>query len=64
MKNISGQSDKRIEDLRTTFVELRKAFLGHAAVITEITVLRILDDMGVISSQFSGMSSQVSDLGT
>ena len=71
LKNISGQSDKRIEDLRTTFVDLRKAFLGHAAVITEITVLRILDDMGVISSQFSGMttqlkwvSSQVSDLGT
>ena len=78
LKNISGQVDKRINDLCTIFVELRKAFLEHATVTTEITVLQILDDVGVISTQLDEMatqiggmttqlkwvSSQVSDLGT
>jgi hypothetical protein len=71
LKNISDQVDKRIEDLCTIFVELRKAFLDHAIVTTEITVLQILDDVGVISAQLDGtttqlkwVSSQVSDLGT
>ena len=71
LKNISGQVDKRINDLCTIFVELRKAFLEHATVTTEITVLQILDDVGVISTQLDGtttqlkwVSNQVSDLGT
>ncbi len=77
LKNISGQVDKRIEDLCTLLVELRKAFLDHATVTTEITVLQILDDVGILSAHISGIStrldgmttqlkwvsSQVSDLG-
>jgi hypothetical protein len=70
---------KSINESKTsapTLVELRKAFLDHAAVTTEITVLQILDDVGTahingISTQLDGMttqlkwvSSQVSDLGT
>ena len=71
LKNISDQVDKRIEDLCAIFVELRKAFVDHAIVTTEITVLQILDDVGVISTQLDGtttqlkwVSNQVSDLGT
>ena len=71
LKNITGQSDKQIGDLRTTFVELRQAFLGYATVTTEITVVQIMDNMGMISTQLNGMtdelkqmSSRVSDLGT
>ena len=70
MKNISGQVDKRIEGLCTTLVELRKAFLDHVAITTEVTVIRILDDVGILSANISGMatqlkwvSSQVSDIG-
>ena len=45
--------------------------MDHAIVTTEITVLQILDDVGVISTQLDGtttqlkwVSNQVSDLGT
>ena len=78
MKNLGSQFDKKIEDFRTTLLELNKAFLDEAAIVTEITAFQILDDMGIISanvgkisSQLDGMatqlkwvSSQVSDAGT
>ena len=78
MKNTGGQVDKKIEDFRTTLLELHKSFLDEAAVTTEITALQILDDVGIISAnvgrvsiQLDGMatqlkwvSSQVSDAGT
>ena len=75
LKNIGGQVNKQIEDFRIAFLDLRKAFLDHAAITTEITALQILDDVGIISanisSQLDGMdtrlkwvSSQVSDAGT
>jgi hypothetical protein len=70
--------DKKIEDFRTTFLELHKAFMDEATITTEITALQILDDVGImsatvggISMSFDGMptrlewvSSQVSDAGT
>ena len=59
LKNISDQVDKRIEDLCAIFVELRKAFVDHAIVTTEITVLQILDDVGVISTQLDGTTTQL-----
>ena len=75
---LGDQVGKKIEDLRTTLIELRKAFLDQAAITTEITALQILDDVGIISasvgrisSQLDGVatqlrwvSSQVSDIGT
>jgi hypothetical protein len=78
LKNTGGQVDKKIEDFRTTFLELHKSFLDEAAITTEITALQILDDVGIISAnvgrvsiQLDGMatrlewvSSQVSDVGT
>ncbi len=78
MKNIGSQVNNQIEDFRTTLLELRKAFLDQATIVTEITALQILDDVGIISanvgrisSQLDGMatqlkwvSSQVSDAGT
>lgn len=71
LKNIASQVDKQIEDFRTTLLEHHKAFLDDAAVVTEITALQILDDMGVISAKVDGMaaqlkwvSSHVSDAGT
>jgi hypothetical protein len=70
LKNISGLVDKQIEGLCSNLVELRKAFLEHATLTTEISVLQILDDVGGISTRLDGMttqlewmSNQVSDLG-
>ena len=78
MKNIGNQVNNQIEDFRIALLQLRKAFFDQAAITTEITVLQILDDVGIISanvgkisSQLDGMatqlkwvSSQVSDAGT
>ena len=78
LKNTGSQVDGKIEDFRTTLLKLHKAFVDEAAVVTEITALQILDDVGIISAnvgrisrQLDGMaaqlkwvSSQVSDTGT
>ena len=78
LDNLGSQVDKQIGDLRTTLIELRKAFLDQAAITTEITALQILDDVGIISAnvgrissrpdgmttQLKWVSSQVSDAGT
>ena len=78
MKSIWKQVDKKIEDYGSTLLEHHKAFLDEAAVVTEITALQILDDVGVISAkvgiisgQLDGMAAQlewvsihVSDTGT
>ena len=59
MVNLGSQVGKQIGDLRTTLIELRKAFLEQAAIITEITALQILDDVGMISANVGRLSSQV-----
>ena len=78
LKNTGSQVDEEIEDFRTTLLKLHKAFMDEAAVVTEITALQILDDVGIISanvgrishqldgmaSQLKWVSSQVSDTGT
>ena len=71
LKNTGGQLDKKIEDFRTTLLELHRLFLDEATITTEITALQILDDVGIISAKLDGMvtqlkwvSSQVSDAGT
>ena len=78
MNSAGSKVDKKIEDFRTTLLELHKSFLDEAAITTEITALQILDDVGIISAnvgrvsiQLDGMatqlkwlSSQVSDVGT
>ena len=78
MKSIWKQVDKKIEDYGSTLLEHHKAFLDEAAVVTEITAIQILDDVGVIyakvgiiSGQLDGMAAQldwvsihVSDVGT
>jgi hypothetical protein len=71
LKNTVGQVDKKIEDFRTTFLELHNAFVAEATVTTEITALQILDGVGIISANIDGIatqlkwvSSQVSDAGT
>jgi hypothetical protein len=64
LKNISGGVDKEIQDLCTTLVELRKAFLDHATVTTEITVLQILDDVGIMSAHINGISTRLDGMST
>jgi hypothetical protein len=76
LKNTGSLVDKKIEDFRTTFLELHKAFMDEANITTEITALQILDDVGIISAkvgaismqfnatQLNWVSSQVSDAGT
>ena len=59
MKNVGGQVNKQIEDFRIALLDLRKAFLDHAAITTEITALQILDDVGIISANVRIISSNV-----
>ena len=51
--NSHWQVDK---DFRTTFLELRKAFLDDATITTEIHALQILDDAGIMSATVGGIS--------
>ena len=62
--NLGSQVGKQIGDLRTTLIELRKAFLEQAAITTEITALQILDDVGMISANVGRMSSQLDGVAT
>lgn len=64
MKNASSQAEKQISNLCSTFVDLRRSFLEHADVITEISVFQILDDMGVVSAKVSGISTQLDKMTT
>ncbi|KAH9046595.1 hypothetical protein EDB84DRAFT_1673989, partial [Lactarius hengduanensis] len=59
LKNAGGQADKKIEDFRSTLLELHKAFLDEATVTTEITALQILDDVGIISANVDIISANV-----
>ena len=64
MKNIGSQVNNQIEDFRTTLLELRKAFLDQATIVTEITALQILDDVGIISADVGRISSQLDGMAT
>jgi hypothetical protein len=64
LANLGSQVGKKIGDLRSTFIELRKAFLDQAAVTTEITALQILDDVGIISANIGTISSQLDGVAT
>ena len=61
---LGDQVGKKIGDLRTTLIELRKAFLDQAAITTEITAFQILDDVGIISASVGRISSQVDGVAT
>ena len=56
---IGSQVDGKIEGFRTTVLELHKAFVDEAAVVTEVTALQILDDVGVISANVGIISADV-----
>jgi hypothetical protein len=64
LKNTVGQVDKKIEDFRTTFLELHKAFVDEANITTEITALQILDGVGIISANVGGISIQLDGMAT
>ena len=60
MKHATGsQIDGKIDNFRTTLIELHKAFVDEAAVVTEVTALQILDDVGVISANVGIISAEV-----
>ena len=56
---IGSQVDEKIEGFRTTILELHNAFVDEAAVVTEVTALQILDDVGVISANVGIISADV-----
>ena len=59
-KHATGsQVDGKIEGIRATLLELHKAFVDEAAVVTEVTALQILDDVGVISANVGIISATV-----
>jgi len=64
LKNTGSPVDKKIEDFRTTLLELRKAFLGEATITTEITALQIRDDVGIISADVGRISSHLDEMAT
>jgi hypothetical protein len=64
LANLGSQVGKQIGDLRTTLIELRKAFLEQAAITTEITALQILDDVGITSANVGRISSQLDGVDT
>jgi hypothetical protein len=51
--------DGKIKGFSTTLLELHKAFVDEAAVVTEVTALQILDDVGVISANVGIISADV-----
>ncbi|KAF8815811.1 WD40 repeat-like protein [Phlegmacium glaucopus] len=55
LKNIGSPSDDKIAKLCDKLVQLRKAFLDHATVATEIKVLQILDHVDTLSKQISDL---------
>ena len=59
LKNFGSQVDKKIEDSCSNLLEHYKAFLDEAAVVTEITALQILDDVGLISAKVGLISAEV-----
>jgi hypothetical protein len=60
LKHATGSKvDGKIEGIRTTLLELHKAFVDEAAVVTEVTALQILDDVGVISANVGIISADV-----
>jgi hypothetical protein len=59
LKNTVSEVDKTIEDFRTTFLKLHKAFVDEATITTEITALQILDGVGIISANVGGISIQL-----
>ena len=58
MKNIRGQVDGKIEHYRTILARLRNDFLARAAVTTEVTVLRMQDDVSTTPVK-QGRSAQL-----
>ncbi|KAF8265039.1 hypothetical protein EI94DRAFT_390969 [Lactarius quietus] len=64
LKHIGSQVDKKIEDFRSTFMQLHKAFVDEASITTEITALQILDDVGIISANVGRISSQLDGMAT
>ncbi|KAF8262871.1 hypothetical protein EI94DRAFT_1788756, partial [Lactarius quietus] len=50
LKTTGSRVDRKIEDFRTTLLELHGAFIDEASITTEITALQILDDVGIISA--------------
>ncbi len=64
LKNFGGQVNKQIEDFSTALLELRRAFLDHATITTEITALQILDDVGIISANVGSISSLLDGMAT
>ena len=59
MKHLGSQVDGKIEEFRTTLLELHTAFVDEGALVTEITALQILDDVGVISANVGIISADV-----
>ncbi|KAI9449451.1 hypothetical protein BJY52DRAFT_1192574 [Lactarius psammicola] len=64
LKITDSEVDNKIEDFRTKLLELHKSFLDEATVTTEITALKILDDVGIISANVGRISSQLDGMAT
>jgi len=64
LRYTGAQFNNQIEDVRTTLLELRSAFLDQATITTAITALQILDDVGIISANVGRISSRLDGMAT
>ena len=55
-ENIGGQVDEKVEDYHAALVRLGQEFLDHAVVTTEVTKLRIEDDVSRVNTQLGELS--------
>jgi len=47
-----------------TLVELRMVFLDHATLTTELTVLQIFDNVGIMTARINGIFTQLEGMTT
>ena len=64
MKNAGSQANQQISDLCSSFVELRQKFLDHTSLTAGISVFQILDDVGVLSAQVTGIATRLDKMST
>ena len=59
LKHLGSQIDGNIEDFSNTLLKLHKAFVDESSIVTEITALQILDDVGVLSASVGIISANM-----
>jgi hypothetical protein len=63
LKNIGSRVDGEIEHYSTILTRLRDKCLAHAAINTQVTVLRMQDNVSKVNVQLREMANQALETG-